>query len=128
HTDEGLRAADRVRREWPGTGILLLSQYLSAAPALALLDSGPGGVGYLLKDRVADIAELTEAVRRVGGGSTVLHPELVRRLIHRPARPVVGEAPMPRAASWPDASSTRTRHQGPGSPCPVQAGRVPSRP
>ena len=81
--DEGVRAAIALRSLLPGTGILLLSQYVQAAYAQELLGAGTGGVGYLLKDRVASLAELTEALDRIADGGTVLDPEVVAQLIGR---------------------------------------------
>jgi len=78
-TDEGLRAALTVRRETPGTAILVLSQYVEESYALDLLTGG-GGVGYLLKDRVAKLADLSDALARVVEGGTVLDPEVVSAL------------------------------------------------
>lgn len=78
-TDEGLRAALRVRAEVPGTAVLVLSQYVEEAYAADLLGTG-GGVGYLLKDRVTRLDDLTEALGRVAGGGTVLDPEVVTAL------------------------------------------------
>ncbi|UFU05078.1 response regulator transcription factor [Ruania halotolerans] len=79
YTDEGLRAALTVRAEAPGTAVLVLSQYVEGSYADDLLVSG-GGVGYLLKDRVADLAELTDALDRVVAGGTVLDPTVVAQL------------------------------------------------
>jgi DNA-binding NarL/FixJ family response regulator len=70
HTDEGLRAAIDLRREHPGTGVLVLSQYIETRYATRLLAGDASGVGYLLKDRVADVAEFADAVARVAGGGT----------------------------------------------------------
>lgn len=81
--DEGVRAALRLRAELPKMGILLLSQYVEVAYAQELLGSGGGGVGYLLKDRVASLDELTDAVDRIASGGTVLDPEVVAQLIGR---------------------------------------------
>lgn len=81
--DEGVRAAIRLRSLHPGTGILLLSQYVEVAYAQELLGSGRGGVGYLLKDRVASLAELADAIERIAAGGTVLDPEVVAQLIGR---------------------------------------------
>jgi DNA-binding NarL/FixJ family response regulator len=80
HTDEGLRAAMDIRRERPGTGVLLFSQYIETKYALRLLSAGSAGVGYLLKDRVADVAEFTDALARVAAGGTALDPEVVTQL------------------------------------------------
>jgi DNA-binding NarL/FixJ family response regulator len=80
HSDEGLRAAIDIRREHPGTGVLLFSQYIETRFATRLLAAGSAGVGYLLKDRVADTAEFTEALARVAAGGTALDPEVVTKL------------------------------------------------
>ena len=74
--DDGVRAAQEIRRRYPGTGVLLLSQYVEPAYARDLLETGEEGVGYLLKDRVADMDGFRDAVRRVAAGETVLDPEL----------------------------------------------------
>jgi DNA-binding NarL/FixJ family response regulator len=81
HTDEGLRAAVSLRRDFPDTGVLVFSQYVETRYATRLLRSNPAGVGYLLKDRVADIAEFVAALERVAGGGTALDPEVVRQLL-----------------------------------------------
>ncbi|MCU1513595.1 MAG: response regulator transcription factor [Microbacteriaceae bacterium] len=81
--DEGVRAAIEARRRMPRLGILLLSQYVEVAYAQELLSSGTGGVGYLLKDRVASLAELEDAIGRIASGGTVLDPEVVAQLIGR---------------------------------------------
>ena len=83
HTDEGLRASVRLRAEWPEAPILLLSQYVVAAYAEELLASGTGAIGYLLKDRVADIDSFLDAVRRVADGGVVLDPEVVTQVFRR---------------------------------------------
>jgi DNA-binding NarL/FixJ family response regulator len=89
-TDEGLRAADLLRTRHPGTAILVLSQYLDAGYALRLLESFPSGVGYLLKDRVSQVAVLIDAVERVVAGECVVDPSIVTRLVSRagPAGPL----------------------------------------
>jgi DNA-binding NarL/FixJ family response regulator len=79
--DEGIRAALEIRRELPGVGVLVLSQYVETVYAHELLADARGGVGYLLKDRVASLDEVTDAVRRVRDGGTVLDPLVVRRLV-----------------------------------------------
>jgi DNA-binding NarL/FixJ family response regulator len=81
HTDEGLRAAKLIRERWPRVGILVLSQYVQARYAVELLAQGTEGVGYLLKDRVSDLGELTDSVRRIGEGSSVLDPAVVSQLV-----------------------------------------------
>jgi len=82
-TDEGLRAAIAARAERPGFPVLVLSQYVEQLYARELLGSGDGAVGYLLKDRVADVTTFVDAVRTVAGGGTVLDPEVVSTLIAR---------------------------------------------
>lgn len=79
-TDEGLRAAIEARKQVAGTGVLVLSQYVEESYATDLLADGAGGVGYLLKDRVSDLAELSDALERVASGGTVLDPEVVAQL------------------------------------------------
>jgi DNA-binding NarL/FixJ family response regulator len=81
HTDDGLRAALEIRRRRPGVGVLVLSAYVEETYAHELLADGAAGVGYLLKDRVAQLERFTEAVRRVGEGGTVLDPEVVTQLL-----------------------------------------------
>jgi DNA-binding NarL/FixJ family response regulator len=83
HTDEGLRAAQEIREKHPGTGVLVLSQYVEAEYALELLADSAEGVGYLLKDRVSDIADFASAVRRVGEGGSALDPAIVSQLVGR---------------------------------------------
>lgn len=86
YTDEGVRAALVVRRQWPGSGVLLLSQYVEERYAVDLIAADTRGIGYLLKDRVAEVADFTEAVRRVGSGGTALDPEVVSQLLVRSRR------------------------------------------
>jgi DNA-binding NarL/FixJ family response regulator len=81
YTDEGLVAAVGLRRSHPAVGVLLFSQWVETRYATELLAGNPGGVGYLLKDRVTDIGEFDDAVRRVASGGTALDPEVVRQLI-----------------------------------------------
>ena len=83
HTDEGLRAAIAIRRDHPGVGILVFSQYIETRYAADLLAARPGGVGYLLKDRVANVAEFTDAITRIAAGGTALDPEVVTRPAER---------------------------------------------
>ena len=80
HTDEGLRAAIDIRGAYPGTGVLLFSQYIETRYATRLLAAGSAGVGYLLKDRVANVAEFTDALQRVADGGTALDPDVVTQL------------------------------------------------
>jgi DNA-binding NarL/FixJ family response regulator len=81
HTDEGLRAALELRRDHPGTGVLVFSQYIETRYAARLLEGNAAGVGYLLKDRVADVAEFVDALARVAAGGTALDPEVVGQLL-----------------------------------------------
>jgi DNA-binding NarL/FixJ family response regulator len=83
YRDEGLRAALEARRRVPGTPILVLSQYVEQTYAGELIADGAGGVGYLLKDRVADVSDFVDAVRRVAAGGTVMDPDVVRQLVSR---------------------------------------------
>jgi DNA-binding NarL/FixJ family response regulator len=83
HTDEGLRAATEIRKRYPETGVLVLSQVLEEQYASELLSSDAAGVGYLLKDRVSDLDRFVDAVRRVGEGGSALDPEVVSRLLGR---------------------------------------------
>jgi DNA-binding NarL/FixJ family response regulator len=85
-TDEGLRAAKSIREQWPAVGVLVLSQYVEPAYALELLQDSAEGVGYLLKDRVADVDEFAGAVRRVAEGGSALDPSVVSQLVGRRRR------------------------------------------
>jgi DNA-binding NarL/FixJ family response regulator len=86
HTDEGLRAAQSIRQEHPGVGVLVFSQYIETQSAADLLAGAPEGVGYLLKDRVADVSDFIDALTRVAAGGTVLDPEVVRQLLRASRR------------------------------------------
>lgn len=94
--DEGVRAALELRRRLPGIGILLLSQYVEGTYAQELLAAGDGGLGYLLKDRVASLEELKDAVRRISAGGTVLDPQVVRELLARRTDPLASLTPRER--------------------------------
>ncbi len=83
-SDDGLRAANQIRSEQSGIGILVLSQYLESRYALELVSEGADGVGYLLKDRVGDLDLFTEAVRRVAAGGSALDPQVVQTMVDRP--------------------------------------------
>jgi DNA-binding NarL/FixJ family response regulator len=82
YTDEGLRAAIAIRHDHPGVGILVFSQYVETRYAADLLAARSGGIGYLLKDRVANVAEFTEAITRIAAGGTALDPEVVSGLLN----------------------------------------------
>jgi DNA-binding NarL/FixJ family response regulator len=98
HTDEGLRAAREIREKHPGTGVLVLSQYVEPGYAMDLLSESAEGVGYLLKDRVSDVSEFAGAVRRVGEGGSALDPTVVSQLVGRSRRddPLSGVTPRER--------------------------------
>jgi DNA-binding NarL/FixJ family response regulator len=83
HTDEGLQAAQEIREKHPGIGVLVLSQYIEPAYAMELLAESAEGVGYLLKDRVSDVHEFADAVRRVADGGSALDPTIVSQLVGR---------------------------------------------
>ncbi len=85
-TDDGLRAALQIRARWPEVGILVLSQYVEETYASELLANDTKGLGYLLKDRIADVSEFLAGVRRVGEGGTALDPEVVAQLLARTRR------------------------------------------
>ena len=90
HSDEGIRAANEIRAELPGIGILILSQYVEERYVRQLLEDGAAGVGYLLKDRVADVESFVRAVQRVSDGEAVLDPEVVAQMMgrRRPSGPL----------------------------------------
>jgi DNA-binding NarL/FixJ family response regulator len=86
HTDEGLRAARELHRRYPAMGVLVLSQHVHPTYAAELLEGGARGLGYLLKDRVSNVSDLTESLQRVASGGCVLDPEVVAQLVARPRR------------------------------------------
>jgi DNA-binding NarL/FixJ family response regulator len=83
---EGLQAALEIRRRWPGTAVIVLSQHVETEHLFELLAGDPRGIGYVLKERVADIAQFTDAIRRVAAGESVIDPQVVSRLVARPRR------------------------------------------
>jgi DNA-binding NarL/FixJ family response regulator len=85
-TTEGLQAARQIRRRWPRTAVLVLSQHVETELLFDLLADDPRGVGYVLKERVADLGQFTGAIRRVAAGESVIDPEVVARLVGRPRR------------------------------------------
>ena len=90
NVDEGLVAAETIRRRWPDVGVLVLSQYVESEYALRLLDGGEERCGYLLKDRVLDVDDFLDSIRRVAAGGSALDPEVVGRLLtpHRTHDPL----------------------------------------
>ena len=93
YRDEGVRAALEIRRSHPGIGVLLLSQYVEGAYADELLGASSGGVGYLLKDRVASLDELRDAITRIASGGTVLDPQVVHQLLAQRRDPLASLTP-----------------------------------
>ncbi|TDW23387.1 response regulator transcription factor [Kribbella kalugense] len=85
---EGLTAAQEIRSRYPGTAVLVLSQYVEPQYAITLLSTGATGTGYLLKDRVVQLTDFTDAVRRVGRGDLVIDPAVVAQILDRPRSPV----------------------------------------
>jgi DNA-binding NarL/FixJ family response regulator len=83
HNDEGLRAALQIREQHPGLGVLVLSQYVELGLAMKLLADSAEGTGYLLKDRISDVAEFLDAVRRVAAGGSAIDPRIVSTLLSR---------------------------------------------
>ena len=98
NTDDGLRAALEIRAQHPETGVLVLSQYVKEGYALELVGESAGGVGYLLKDRVADVERFIDSVKRVAEGGSALDPEVVSQLVGRARRddPLAGLTPRER--------------------------------
>ena len=83
-TTEGLQAARQIRQQWPGTAVVVLSHHVETELLFDLLADDPRGVGYVLKERVADLAQFTDAIRRVAAGESVIDPDVVSRLVARP--------------------------------------------
>jgi DNA-binding NarL/FixJ family response regulator len=98
YSDEGMRAALQIRERHPGVGVLVLSQYVELGLAMQLLAGSTDGVGYLLKDRISDVKEFVDAVRRVADGGSAVDPEIVSALLnrHRPDDPLTRLTPRER--------------------------------
>ena len=112
HTDEGLVAAQRIRSDHPDVGVLVLSQYVEPSYAMRLLEEHPERVGYLLKERVFDVAILVDALRRIGDGETVVDPTIVSRLVGRRRRNDPLDRADRRASARCSASSPRGSRTG----------------
>ncbi|MET8540354.1 response regulator transcription factor [Kitasatospora sp. NPDC004799] len=118
HTDEGLRAAVEIRERWPQVGVLVLSQHIERGYAAQLLAAGAERVGYLLKDRVAEVDEFLDALVRVAAGGAVIDPEVVRQLVVRTTRtdPLARLTPRERtvlealAQGWTNAAIAQRLH------------------
>jgi DNA-binding NarL/FixJ family response regulator len=119
--DEGVRAAREIRRAWPHIGVLLLSQHLEERYAGELLAHGARGIGYLLKDRVADVARFTDAVRAVGAGGAVLDPEVVAHMVGR-RRAGRAERARSRRARPDRRGGEQPRHRPPALPVRARRG------
>ena len=85
-TTEGLEAARRIRDSWPGTAVVVMSQHVETQHVVELLEDDPRGLGYILKDQVADLAQFTDTIHRVARGESVIDPTVVARLVGRPRR------------------------------------------
>ncbi len=112
HSDEGLRAALTIRADHPKVGVLVLSQYLELGLAMQLLENSADGVGYLLKDRVSDVAEFVGAVRRIGAGGSAIDPTIVSRLVTRRRVDDPLEVLTPREREVLELMATGTSNQG----------------
>ncbi len=112
HSDEGLRAALDLRAAHPTVGVLVLSQYLELGLAMKLLEDSADGVGYLLKDRVSDVAEFIAAVRRIGQGGSAIDPTIVSRLVSRRRVDDPLDALTPREREVLELMATGTSNQG----------------
>jgi DNA-binding NarL/FixJ family response regulator len=113
HTDEGLVAAQTIRAEHPQVGVLVLSQYVEPSYAMRLIQEQPERVGYLLKERVFDIATVVDALRRIVDGETVIDPTIVSRLAGR-ATPPTGPPGRPQRAGTRGPRADRRGHVQPG--------------
>jgi len=122
YRDEGVKAALVLRQQWPEIGVLLLSQYVEERYATELLSTSTSGIGYLLKDRIADVAEFLDTLRRVAAGGTALDPEVVAQLLQRRQDPllrltpreldVTSRPPKPTIAGSSRSSATSTADLG----------------
>ena len=116
YTDEGVRAALVIRRQWPDVAVLVLSQYVEERYAADLLAGNTRGVGYLLKDRVANVDDFVDALRRVAGGGTALDPEVVSQLLlRRQSGPLDWLTPREREVLARDGRGPVQRRDSPGA-------------
>jgi len=112
HTDEGMQAALQIRRRYPSVGVLVLSQYLEVGLATQLLGDNAEGVGYLLKDRVGDVAEFVASVKRVAGGGSAVDPRIISTLLNRNRRGDPLAALTPREREVLELMATGHSNQG----------------
>jgi DNA-binding NarL/FixJ family response regulator len=112
HNDEGLRAALEIRERHPALGVLVLSQYVELGLAMRLLSDSAEGTGYLLKDRISDVAEFLEAVRRVAGGGSAIDPRIVSTLLSRQRSDDPLAALTPREREVLELMATGSSNQG----------------
>jgi DNA-binding NarL/FixJ family response regulator len=112
HNDEGLRAALEIRERHPALGVLVLSQYVELGLAMKLLSDSAEGTGYLLKDRISDVAEFLEAVRRVAGGGSAIDPRIVSTLLSRQRSDDPLAALTPREREVLELMATGSSNQG----------------
>jgi DNA-binding NarL/FixJ family response regulator len=112
HSDEGLRAALAIRADHPGVGVLVLSQYLELGLAMKLLSESADGVGYLLKDRVSDVADFVGALRRIASGGSAIDPIIVSRLVSRRRSDDPLDVLTPREREVLELMATGTSNQG----------------
>ena len=124
HTDEGLRAAIRIREEYPHVAVLVLSQYVEPALAMELLADSAERTGYLLKDRISDVAEFTDAVRRVAAGGSAIDPQIVSALLSRRREDDPLERLTPREREVLELMATGNSNQGIADDLVISIGAV----
>jgi DNA-binding NarL/FixJ family response regulator len=124
HTDEGLQAALKIRREYPGVAVLVLSQYVEERYASELLAGDAGGVGYLLKDRVVDVEDFVASLRRVAAGGSAVDAEVIRQILGRSQRKAELERLTPRERDVLESMAEGLSNAGIGEKLVISAGAV----